>query len=64
MTDPTQPVDPAPVNATMAMGAALLLRVDALISKLEAKEASVGTYVAKYWPIAVGILIAATRLIH
>lgn len=57
MTDPT---------TTAALS--LEQKIDALLAKLEAKgkadEASISGYVKKYWPIAAGILIAATRLIH
>lgn len=45
----------------------LLTRLEAVLTKLEAKakadEVSVKAVLSKYWPIAVGIVIAATRFI-
>lgn len=62
----------APAAAQQVASATLLMKVETLLGKLDAKAkaeeakatTSVKTIVAKYWPMAVGIGIAATRFIH
>lgn len=45
----------------------LLSRIEALIGKLDtaakSEEATIKTYLAKYWPIAAGLAAAATRFL-
>ena len=39
-------------------------KLDTLLAKLKTDEASAAAYVKKYWPIAAGVAIAATRFLH
>ncbi len=66
----TAPITPG-APSTAAQTSWLHFKIDNLMAKLdafaeaeEAKAASIGSLASKYWPIAVGILIAATRLLH
>jgi hypothetical protein len=64
----TPPPSP-PLSIPIAVASpALLQRVDAVLAKLDAaakaEEAKAASLVKKYWPMAVGVLIAATRFIH
>jgi hypothetical protein len=66
------PMPPYPVTPgappTAAQTSWLHFKIDNLMAKLDAaaktEEAKAGGYLKKYWPIVVGILIAATRLLH
>lgn len=46
----------------------LIAKIDALIEKIDASiktdETTATTYIKKYWPIVVGVLIAASRFLH
>lgn len=56
-----------PIPITVA-SPSLLAKIELMLVAFEAKakadEASAKTYITKYWPVAVGIVIAATRFIH
>jgi hypothetical protein len=39
-------------------------KLDMLLAKLKTDEASAATYAKKYWPIAAGLAIAASRFLH
>ena len=39
-------------------------KLDTLLAKIKTDEASAATYVKKYWPIALGLAIAASRFLH
>lgn len=57
----------AALPAATAISANLLARIEAALSRFEAKakadEASVKTWLGKYWPIAAGLAVAATRFL-
>lgn len=68
---PPTPLQP-PVNTGSAAvvstsNSLLLSRIEALIGKLDtaakSEEATIKTYLAKYWPIAAGLAAAATRFL-
>lgn len=58
---------PATPPAQQVASATLLVKVEALIAKADAIIGSdvlnAKGYIEKYWPIAAGVLIAATRLL-
>jgi hypothetical protein len=62
---PAPIVPPAP--AAIVISPTLAARIETLVASVEAKlkadEASTSSIVSKYWPVAVGVAIAATRFL-
>lgn len=58
----------APMAVQIAAHNALMQLIDgriaAVIAATKATESKVVTFAKKYWPIAAGVAVAATRLIH
>ena len=67
-TAQAQTFQQAPMAVQVAAHQALLqlidTRVSAVIAAAKGEEAKIVTFAKKYWPIAAGLGIAATRLIH
>jgi hypothetical protein len=56
------PIAAAPAAPTVLSN--IESKLDTLLAKLKTDEASFATYAKKYWPIVVGLAIAATRFLH
>lgn len=61
------PVNTGSATVVNTSNSLLLSRIEALIGKLDtaakSEEATIKTYLAKYWPIAAGLAAAATRFL-
>jgi hypothetical protein len=59
-----KPVVKAAAPAAPTVLSSIESKLDALLAKIKTEEASAATYAKKYWPIAAGLAIAASRFLR